>query len=77
MLVGRFLVIVATLALAGSLARKRRVPLTIGAMPAHGPRFAMLLVGIILIVTAPTFFPALSLGPVAEHYLMQGGALWR
>lgn len=77
MLTGRFLVIVPTLALAGSLARKKRVPVTVGTMPTHGVLFALLLIGTILIVTALTFFPALSLGPIAEHYLMQSGVLFR
>ncbi len=77
MLVGRFLVIVPVLALAGSLARKRRVPVTIGTMPTHGLLFAALLTGTIMIVTALTFFPALSLGPIAEHFLMTSGAFFR
>jgi K+-transporting ATPase ATPase A chain len=77
MLIGRFLVIVPTLALAGSLARKKRAVVTSGTMPTHGALFAGLLVGIILIFTALTFFPALSLGPIAEHYLMHSGALFR
>ncbi len=77
MLIGRFLAIVPTLALAGSLARKKRAAVTSGTMPTHGALFAGLLVGIILIFTALTFFPALSLGPIAEHYLMHSGALFR
>jgi K+-transporting ATPase ATPase A chain len=77
MLIGRFLVIVPTLALAGGLARKKCVPVTAGTMPTHGTLFAFVLVGTILIVTALTFFPALSLGPIAEHYLMQSGAVLR
>jgi K+-transporting ATPase ATPase A chain len=77
MLIGRFLAIVPVLALAGSLARKKRVPVTAGTMPTHGPLFAVLLVGTILIVTALTFFPALSLGPIAEHYLMHSGVVFR
>ena len=77
MLIGRFLVIVPTLALAGNLARKKRVPVTIGTMPTHGALFVVLLVGTITIVTALTFFPALSLGPIAEHFLMHSGALFR
>jgi K+-transporting ATPase ATPase A chain len=70
MLIGRFLVIVPALALAGNLARKKRVPVTAGTMPTHGVLFVVLLTGTILIVTALTFFPALSLGPIAEHFLM-------
>ena len=77
MLIGRFLVIVPALALAGSLARKKRVPVTVGTMPTHGPLFALLLMGTILIVTALTFFPALSLGPIAEHYLMHSAVVFR
>jgi K+-transporting ATPase ATPase A chain len=77
MLIGRFLVIVPALALAGNLARKKRVPVTIGTMPTHGVLFAGLLTGTIFIVTALTFFPALSLGPIAEHFLMHSGVLFR
>ena len=77
MLIGRFLVIVPALALAGNLARKKRVPVTIGTMPTHGVLFAVLLTGTIFIVTALTFFPALSLGPIAEHFLMHSGVLFR
>ena len=77
MLIGRFLVIVPALALAGSLARKKRVPVTVGTMPTHGVLFALLLMGTILIVTALTFFPALSLGPIAEHYLMHSAVVFR
>jgi K+-transporting ATPase ATPase A chain len=77
MLIGRFLVIVPALALAGNLARKKRVPVTVGTMPTHGVLFVVLLTGTILIVTALTFFPALSLGPIAEHFLMHSGALLR
>ena len=73
MLIGRFLVIVPTLALAGNLARKKRVPVTVGTMPTHGLLFVFVLIGTITIVTALTFFPALSLGPIAEHYLMYSG----
>jgi len=62
---------------AGGLAREGRVPVTVGTMPTHGPMFALLLVGIIMIVTALTFFPALSLGPIAEHFLMQAGVVFR
>jgi K+-transporting ATPase ATPase A chain len=73
MLIGRFLVIVPTLALAGNLARKKRVPVTVGTMPTHSLLFVFVLIGTITIVTALTFFPALSLGPIAEHYLMYSG----
>jgi K+-transporting ATPase ATPase A chain len=73
MLLGRFLVIVPALAIAGSLARKKRLAFTEGTIPTHGPMFAALLIGSIVLVTALTFFPALSLGPVAEYYLMHLG----
>jgi K+-transporting ATPase ATPase A chain len=73
MLIGRFLVIIPALAIAGSLARKRRLLVTGGTMPTHGLLFAALLLGSIVLVTALTFFPALALGPIAEHYLMHLG----
>ena len=73
MLVGRFLIIVPVLALAGSLAAKKRVPPSAGTFPVTTPLFAALLVSVILIVGALTFFPALSLGPIVEHLLMRGG----
>ncbi len=73
MLIGRFLVIIPALAIAGNLARKRRIASTIGTMPTNGPLFVALLIGTVFLVTALTFLPAFSLGPVAEHYHM--GAL--
>jgi K+-transporting ATPase ATPase A chain len=73
MLVGRFLVLLPALAIAGSLVRKKLAPVTRGTVPAHGLLFGGLLTGTILIVTALTFFPTLSLAPIAEHYLMQSG----
>lgn len=66
MLLGRFVPIVLVLALAGSLARQGRVPTTAGTLPTHTPLFTGLLVGVILLVTGLTFFPALALGPLAE-----------
>jgi potassium-transporting ATPase potassium-binding subunit len=72
MLVGRYGVIVPVLAIAGSLARKRSVPVTAGTLPTHTPLFVGLLVGTIVLVGALTFFPALALGPVAEHLTLQG-----
>ncbi|MBE3072800.1 MAG: potassium-transporting ATPase subunit KdpA [Acidobacteria bacterium] len=72
-LVGRFLVIVPMLALAGSLGRKKRVPPSPGTFPVTTPLFAALLVSVVLIVGALTFFPALSLGPIVEHLLMEQG----
>jgi K+-transporting ATPase ATPase A chain len=73
MLIGRFLMIVPMLAMAGSLARKKMVPPSPGTFPVHTPLFTVLLTGVILIVGALTFFPALSLGPILEHLLMHAG----
>jgi K+-transporting ATPase ATPase A chain len=73
MLVGRFMMIVPMLAVAGSLAKKKLVPPSPGTFPVHTPLFTVLLVGVILIVGALTFFPALSLGPLLEHLLMHAG----
>jgi K+-transporting ATPase ATPase A chain len=73
MLVGRFLMIVPMLAVAGSLARKKLIPPSPGTFPVHTPLFTVLLVGVVLIVGALTFFPALSLGPILEHLLMNAG----
>jgi K+-transporting ATPase ATPase A chain len=67
MLVGRYGVIVPVLALAGSLARKTRVPATAGTLPTHTPLFVGLLVGVVVLIGALTFVPALALGPVVEH----------
>ena len=71
MFLGRFPLIVAVLAIAGNMARKKRIPPGPGSFPADGPLFAGLLVMVILIVGALTFFPALSLGPIVEHFLLQ------
>jgi potassium-transporting ATPase potassium-binding subunit len=73
MLFGRFFMIVPPLAIAGSLARKKQIPPSLGTFPVTTPLFSGLLVGVIVIVGALTFFPALSLGPVVEHLLMQDG----
>jgi K+-transporting ATPase ATPase A chain len=70
MLLGRFFMIIPLLAVAGSLARKKLVPASAGTLPTNGPLFVGLLVGVVLIVGALTFFPALTLGPVVEHFLM-------
>jgi K+-transporting ATPase ATPase A chain len=70
MLIGRFLLIIPALAIAGNLARKRTLVATIGTMPTNGLLFVALLIGTIFLVTALTFLPAFSLGPIAEHYLM-------
>jgi K+-transporting ATPase ATPase A chain len=68
MLCGRFLVIVPILAIAGSLAAKVKVPVSAGTLPTDGMQFVFLIVGTVLILGALTFFPALALGPLAEHY---------
>ena len=73
MLAGRFLMILPMLAIAGNLARKRYVPPSLGTFPVTTPLFTALLIGVILIVGALTFFPALSLGPILEHLLMSAG----
>ena len=73
MLVGRFLMIIPMLAVAGSLAQKKYTPPSSGTFPVHTPLFTVLLVGVVLIVGALTFFPALSLGPILEHLLLQAG----
>jgi K+-transporting ATPase ATPase A chain len=69
-LVGRFLLIVPVLALAGSLAVKKTIPQSAGSFPVSGPIFVFLLIGTVLIVGALTFFPAISLGPIVEHFTM-------
>jgi potassium-transporting ATPase potassium-binding subunit len=76
MLTGRFLFLIPLLAAAGSLARKKKIPATSGTLPTHGPLFVTLLVGTVILVGALTFFPALALGPIVEHYLMQDGKLF-
>ncbi|HSI34653.1 MAG: potassium-transporting ATPase subunit KdpA [Phycisphaerae bacterium] len=76
MLIGRFLMIVPVLALAGSLAGKRLIPPSGGSFPVSGVTFVVLLIGTILIVGALTFLPALALGPVVEHYLMNAGRVF-
>jgi potassium-transporting ATPase potassium-binding subunit len=76
MLIGRFLMIIPMLALAGSLGRKKAVPPSLGTFPVTTPLFTTLLVSVILIVGALTFFPVLSLGPIVEHLLMYAGQLF-
>ena len=73
MLVGRFLMIVPLLAIAGSMVKKKRVAASAGTFPTDTPLFAGLLVGVIVIVGALTYFPGVSLGPVVEHFLMNSG----
>jgi K+-transporting ATPase ATPase A chain len=71
MLIGRFLMIIPMMAIAGNLATKKIVPPSSGTFPVHTPLFVVLLIGVILIVGALTFFPMLSLGPIVEHFLME------
>jgi K+-transporting ATPase ATPase A chain len=73
MLIGRFLMIVPALAIAGALAGKKVVPPSLGTFPTDGGLFVILLVGVVVIVGALTFFPALALGPIVEHFLAQSG----
>lgn len=73
MLMGRFLVIIPALAIAGSLVMKKTVPASAGTFPTHGPLFVGLLCGVILVVGGLTFFPALALGPIVEHLAMISG----
>jgi K+-transporting ATPase ATPase A chain len=72
-LLGRFFMIIPMLALAGNLGRKKSVPPSLGTFPVTTPLFTTLLVSVILIVGALTFFPVLSLGPIVEHLLMHAG----
>ncbi len=76
MLIGRFGFILPALAVSGSLAAKKKVPVTSGTLPTHGALWVCLLVATILIVGALTFFPALSLGPIVEQFLMNRGRLF-
>jgi K+-transporting ATPase ATPase A chain len=73
MIVGRYGMIVPILALAGSMAAKRRVAPSLGTFPTTGPLFTILLIGVVIIVGALTFFPALSLGPIVEQLLQNAG----
>jgi potassium-transporting ATPase potassium-binding subunit len=73
MLAGRFLMIIPMLAIAGNLARKKYVPPSLGTFPVTTPLFTTLLIGVIVILGALTFFPALSLGPILEHLLLHAG----
>jgi K+-transporting ATPase ATPase A chain len=76
MLVGRFLFIIPALAIAGSLAGKKLIPVTSGTLPTNSSLFVVLLVGTVLIVGALTYFPVLSLGPIVEHFQMLNGKLF-
>jgi K+-transporting ATPase ATPase A chain len=73
MFAGRFLVIIPVLCIAGMLVAKGRVPPATGTLPTHGPLFVSVLVGTVVIVGGLTFFPALALGPVVEHFAMVQG----
>jgi potassium-transporting ATPase potassium-binding subunit len=76
MLIARFLFIIPALAIAGSLAAKKLIPVTSGTLPTHGSLFVILLIGTIIIVGALTYFPALSLGPIVEHFQMLNGKVF-
>jgi K+-transporting ATPase ATPase A chain len=76
MLIGRFLFVIPLLAVAGSLARKGHRPPSLGSVPTHGPQFVGLLVGVVLIIGGLTYFPAVSLGPIAEQMAMNHGVLY-
>ncbi|MGA8742487.1 MAG: potassium-transporting ATPase subunit KdpA [Terracidiphilus sp.] len=76
MLIGRFLMMLPVLALAGNLAQKKSVPPSPGTFPVNTPLFTVLLVGVVLILGALTFFPALSLGPILEHLQLKSGQLF-
>ena len=73
MLVGRFLMIIPMLAIAGNLAGKKMIPPSVGTFPVNTVLFSVLLVSIVIIVGALTFFPALSLSPILEHFQMVNG----
>jgi K+-transporting ATPase ATPase A chain len=72
MWVARYWILIPTLAIAGSLARKKLVPASSGTLPTDGPLFVLLLVGTVLLVGALSFIPALALGPIVEHLILLG-----
>ena len=76
MLIGRFMVIVPVLAVAGSLANKRIVPASSGTLPTYGMLYILFLVSLIVIVGGLTYLPALSLGPLVEHFVIGAGTLY-
>lgn len=76
MLIGRFLFVIPLLAVSGSLVKKKRIPPSAGTLPTNGPMFVGLVVGTVILVGALTFFPALALGPIVEHFLMYQGRLF-
>jgi K+-transporting ATPase ATPase A chain len=73
MLIGRFLMIIPLLAIAGSMVRKQRVPISLGTFPTYGGLWVGLLIGTVLLIGALTYFPALALGPIVEQLLLNGG----
>jgi K+-transporting ATPase ATPase A chain len=76
MLAGRFLMIIPVLAIAGCMVGKKAVPESLGTFPTNRTLFVVLLVGVVLIVGALTFFPALALGPIVEHFLANAGKVY-
>jgi len=76
MLAGRFLMIIPVLAIAGSMLGKKTVAESLGTFPTNGTLFVVLLMGVILIVGALTFFPALALGPIIEHFVAMAGKVY-
>jgi K+-transporting ATPase ATPase A chain len=76
MMIGRFFVIIPALAIAGSMAAKKTVPPSTGTFPTDGPMFVGLAIGVILIVGGLTFFPALALGPIVEHFALAAGTTY-
>ena len=76
MLIGRFLIIVPTLAIAGSLAAKKIVPPSAGTFPTHGSLFIGMLIAVIVVIGGLTFFPVLALGPIVEHLMLGAGTLF-
>ena len=76
MLIGRFLMIIPIMALAGSLVKKKIAPPSAGTFPVSGSLFSILLLGTVLLVGALNFLPALALGPIVEHFLMLKGQLF-
>jgi K+-transporting ATPase ATPase A chain len=76
MLIGRFMMIIPPMAIAGSLVGKKVVPASLGTFPTDGALFVVLLIGVVVIVGALTFFPALALGPIVEHFLAQAGKVY-
>jgi potassium-transporting ATPase potassium-binding subunit len=76
MLIGRFMMIIPPMAIAGSLVGKKAVPESLGTFPTEGTLFVVLLIGVVIIVGALTFFPALSLGPIVEHFLANAGKVY-